>query len=88
MTWGAASAKAKFSAVLDEAETQGPQLVKRRKTNFFVVTEQQWNDRALPATKVAEPFVSIWDSLRVEAEFQTDEDLFPRHHDVGRTFEF
>ena len=39
--WGAAKAKAQFSAVLDKAETEGPQLVKRRKQKFLVMTEEQ-----------------------------------------------
>lgn len=39
--WGATQAKAKFSEVLDRAETEGPQLVRRRKKEFFVVTREQ-----------------------------------------------
>jgi prevent-host-death family protein len=39
--WGATQAKAKFSEVLDRAEAEGPQLVRRRKREFFVVTREQ-----------------------------------------------
>jgi prevent-host-death family protein len=40
-TWGVAKAKAHFSAVLDKAETEGPQLVTRRKREFLVMTREQ-----------------------------------------------
>ena len=40
-TWGVAKAKAHFSAVLDKAETEGPQLVTRRKREFLVMTKEQ-----------------------------------------------
>lgn len=39
--WGVAQAKAQFSAVLDKAETEGPQLLKRRKREFYIVTKEQ-----------------------------------------------
>jgi len=40
-TWGVAKAKAHFSAVLDKAESEGPQLVTRRKKEFLVMTKEQ-----------------------------------------------
>jgi prevent-host-death family protein len=40
-TWGVAEAKAHFSAVLDKAETEGPQMVTRRKREFLVMTKEQ-----------------------------------------------
>jgi len=42
--WGAAKAKAQFSAVLDKAETEGPQLVERRKRKFLIMTEEQLSE--------------------------------------------
>lgn len=41
MTWAVADAKARFSAVLDKAETEGPQVVRRRKRDFVVITREQ-----------------------------------------------
>ncbi len=41
MTWAATQAKAKFSEVLDKAETEGPQLVRRRKREFYVIAREQ-----------------------------------------------
>lgn len=46
MTWAATQAKAKFSEVLDRAETEGPQVVRRRKHEFVVITREQFD--ALP----------------------------------------
>jgi prevent-host-death family protein len=45
MTWAATQAKAKFSEVLDRAETAGPQLVKRRKQEFLVITREDFAER-------------------------------------------
>ncbi|MEO7029565.1 MAG: type II toxin-antitoxin system prevent-host-death family antitoxin [Acidobacteriaceae bacterium] len=41
MTWAATQAKAKFSEVLDKAEAEGPQLVRRRKREFYVIAREQ-----------------------------------------------
>jgi hypothetical protein len=60
--WAVAEAKAKFSAVLDKAKAEGPQLVQRRKERFFVLTEEQLQaERAGSAPKSGK---SAWDALR------------------------
>jgi len=46
MTWAATQAKAKFSEVLDKAETEGPQLILRRKREYYVMTKEEYD--ALP----------------------------------------
>lgn len=46
MTWAATQAKAKFSEVLDKAEAEGPQLVRRRKRDFYVVTKEAFEASA------------------------------------------
>ncbi len=38
-TWRATKAKAQFSAMLDKAENEGPQLVTRRNRVFYVLTK-------------------------------------------------
>ena len=48
MTWAATLAKAKFSEVLDKAESDGPQLVRRRKQEFYVLTREQYATAATP----------------------------------------
>jgi Antitoxin Phd_YefM, type II toxin-antitoxin system len=77
-SWGATQAKAQFSAVLDKAETEGPQLVRRRKREFYVLTKEQLsavrNQTSPAATK---PFVSAWDALRPSSGEFFDVD-FPR----------
>ena len=45
MTWAATEAKAKFSEVLDKAETSGPQYVTRRKREFVVLTREEHEKR-------------------------------------------
>lgn len=51
MTWAATQAKAKFSEVLDKAETEGPQVVRRRKHEFVVITREEYD--ALPKSAAA-----------------------------------
>ena len=62
-SWGVAQAKAQFSAVLDKVEIEGPQLVKRRKREFYIVTKEQLAEAKTVA--IEKPFVSAWDALRV-----------------------
>lgn len=78
-TWGVAEAKAKFSAVLDKAEKEGPQLVTRRKREFLLVTKEQWatvSGQAAP--KGDKPFVSAWDALRPSFDERFDVVAFAR----------
>ncbi len=84
--WGVAKAKAQFSAVLDKAKTEGPQLVRRRKEEFFVVTKAQLAQEA-PALAADKPFVSAWDALRPSSELLFDYD-FPRHPGKPRAAKF
>ena len=44
MAWAATKAKAKFSEMLDRAETEGPQIVRRRKQEFIVLKREQQNE--------------------------------------------
>jgi hypothetical protein len=75
-SWGATQAKAQFSAVLDKAETEGPQLVRRRKREFYVLTKEQLAAQSkTPETE--KPFVSAWDALRPSFKEKYDVD-FPR----------
>jgi prevent-host-death family protein len=86
MTWAATQAKAKFSEVLDRAETSGPQLVKRRKREFLIITKEDF--AAQTTAKVTEkPFVSGWDALAPSSGATFDVD-FPRSRSKGRAVKF
>jgi hypothetical protein len=83
--WGVAQAKAQFSAVLDKAETEGPQLVKRRKREFYIVTKEQLAEtKAVVSDK---PFISAWDALRPSFNERYDVD-FPRLKGKTRKVDF
>ena len=92
MTWGVASAKAKFSAVLDLAEAEGPQQVQRRRQRYLVVTEEQWEERRRPAPVAAEtkpePGQSLWDLLRCAPEEGDPELILPERTGGFRAVEF
>ena len=83
--WAVAEAKAKFSAVLDRAKAEGPQLVHRRKERFFVLTEEQLQaERSGSAEKAGE---SAWDALRPPRELRFDYE-FPRTKGKARAAKF
>jgi hypothetical protein len=89
-TWGVAKAKAQFSAVLDLAESEGPQLVKRRKQEFYVLTKEQLAEQAgVIGSSPAQPMSGreLWDLLRLPPEDGIDTD-FPRPKGNAREVRF
>jgi prevent-host-death family protein len=86
MTWAATQAKAKFSEVLDRAETSGPQLVKRRKREFLIITTEDFAERTTAKT-TEKPFVSAWDALAPSSGAAFDMD-FPRSQSKARAVKF
>ena len=86
-SWGATKAKAQFSAVLDRAETEGPQLVTRRKQEFYVLTKEQWSQRPGVVEEVTKSFVSAWDALQPSFDERYEVD-FPRVKGKSRWVDF
>ena len=86
MAWAATQAKAKFSEVLDKAETEGPQLVKRRKREFIVITKDDLAKQTAAGT-VEKPFVSAWDALAPSFDERYDFDI-PRSKSKARWVKF
>jgi hypothetical protein len=84
--WRVAEAKARLSEVLDRAETEGPQVVRRRKTEFHLLTREQLAERYGAAPKV-KPFVSGWDALAPSSGELFDVD-FPRLRSKPRAAKF
>ena len=76
-SWRATEAKAKFSAMLDKAATEGPQLVRRRRQEFYVLTKEQLAERSNAAPE-EKPFVSAWDALRPSFDERYNDIVFPR----------
>jgi prevent-host-death family protein len=90
-SWGATQAKAKFSEVLDKAASEGPQLVRRRKQEFFVLTREQRDaltsnskngPRTLPAkgTRTMSAFFRNSPLVGLDIDFKRVR-LEPRHID-------
>ena len=75
--WRATQAKAKFSEVLDKAETTGPQRIERRKKRFVLLTEEQYAQSVQRMSAPNKPFVSAWDALRPTSGLLFDV-AFPR----------
>ena len=75
-SWGATNAKAKFSALLDAAEKEGPQLIRRRKHTFVVTTEEEFERRVAEAREgKPKKFISAWDALRPSFDERYDLEL-------------
>lgn len=75
--WRVADAKARLSEVLDKTETEGPQVVRRRKTEFLLLTKEQLMERCSSAA-AEKPFVSAWDALAPSFAERYDDVEFPR----------
>jgi hypothetical protein len=82
-TWGATEAKAKFSAVLNKAKKEGPQVVRRRDEEYIVCDQSAVSD----AERLADVDVDedgktsgqrLWESLRCPPEDGVDDVDFPR----------
>ncbi|HEV2620090.1 MAG TPA: type II toxin-antitoxin system Phd/YefM family antitoxin [Acidobacteriaceae bacterium] len=67
-TWRATEAKAKFSAVLDKAKKEGPQVVRRRDEEFIVSTRLAFLKRTAREVDVDEEGKTsgqrLWERLR------------------------
>jgi hypothetical protein len=91
--WAVAEAKAKFSAVLDKAESEGPQLVERRKKRFVLMTEEELARRTRVSVAASAPVAGdtsgkrLWDALRCPPEDGVDVE-FPRLKWKPRKVEF
>ncbi len=58
-TWTVAEAKAKFSEVLDRAESEGPQRITRHgRTTAMVVAAKEWKRKANRKGNLAEFFAA------------------------------
>jgi Antitoxin Phd_YefM, type II toxin-antitoxin system len=81
MTWRATQAKAQFSEVLDRAESEGLQVVERRKRRFVLMTEEELALRtratAEDSTAAGTSGKRLWDALRCPPEDGIDVE-FPR----------
>lgn len=86
-SWGATQAKAKFSEVLDNAETHGPQRIQRRKERFILIKEADYLQNNQQLSPVDKPFLSGWDALKPSSG-ETFEVDFPRLHSKPRMPKF
>jgi prevent-host-death family protein len=86
--WQATNAKAKFSGLLDAAESEGPQLIHRRAQTFVVTTEVEIERRLEEAKNgKRQKFISAWDALRPSFDQRYDID-FPRLKSKARWVDF
>jgi len=91
--WAVAQAKANFSAVLDKAENEGPQLVQRRKKRFVLMTEEELARRTRKCAAATPPVTGeksgkrLWEALRRPPKDGVDVE-FPRLKWKPRKVEF
>jgi prevent-host-death family protein len=85
--WRVAEAKAKFSEMLDRTEHEGPQIVRRKAREFYILTREQLESHTIATPVEPKPFVSAWDALRPSFEDRYDID-FPRAAGKARAVDF
>jgi hypothetical protein len=85
--WRVAEAKAKFSEMLDRTEHEGPQVVRRKTREFYILTREQLESQTRAAPAEPKPFVSAWDALRPSFEDRYDIG-FPRATGKARAVDF
>jgi len=75
-----------LSEMLDKTETEEPQVIRRRKTEFHLLTTEQLVARCKGQAE-EKPFVSAWDALAPSSGESFDVD-FPRSKSKGRAVKF
>lgn len=84
--WRVADAKARLSEMLDKTETEEPQVIRRRKTEFHLLTKEQLVERCKPQAE-GKASVSAWDALRPPDDLCFDYE-FPRAKGKARAAKF
>jgi hypothetical protein len=84
--WRVADAKARLSEMLDKTEMEEPQVIRRRRTEFHLLTKEQLAERCKGQTQ-EKPFVSAWDALGSPDMELFDVD-FPRSKSKARAAKF
>jgi len=75
MSWRVGDARAKFAALLNTAETEGPQLIRRGKQSFVLVTEEELERRfAEGKDRECGQFLSAWDALQLPPHHRLTEE--------------
>jgi prevent-host-death family protein len=85
--WRVAEAKAKFSEMLDRTEHEGPQIVRRKTREFYILTREQLESHTHATPLQPKTFISAWDALRPSFEDRYDID-FPRATGAARVVDF
>ncbi|WP_263373276.1 type II toxin-antitoxin system prevent-host-death family antitoxin [Granulicella aggregans] len=75
-TWQAVDAEARFSALLDAAADEGPQVIRQKGRTFVITAKQDQQEEPVKAAE-SEPkkFVSAWEALRPSFEDRFDLEL-------------
>lgn len=83
MTWAVAEAKAKFSEVLDKAETSGPQVVRRRNREYLIMTKEE-HDASPQVAKLLREGAPAPEKYKNLVEFFRDSPLADLNLDLDR----
>jgi hypothetical protein len=83
MAWAATEAKAKFSEVLNKAETEGPQIVRRRKQEYLIMTKEE-HEASPKVAKLLQQSSPVPKKYRNLAEFFRNSPLADSGADLDR----
>ncbi len=75
MSWQASDARSKFGGLLDIAEAEGPQLIRRGGTRFVLLREEELERRfAAGPMRPGARFINAWEALRVPPHLRLTEE--------------
>ena len=87
-SWMATKAKARFSELLTAAETEGPQLIRRRNQTYVVTTQEEMEKRMQEGREGKRAnFISAWEALTPSFAERFDDVEFPRLKTKARSIE-
>gem|GEM_PF-7077807 len=82
MSWNAKDARTRFGSLLDTAQCEGPQLIRRNGTQFVLLTEVELERRFAEGPRdPGAKFINLWEALQIPPHSRlTEEDavLFDR----------
>jgi hypothetical protein len=75
MSWSSGDARTKFASLLNTAEAEGPQLIRRGKQSFVLVTEEELERRfAEGKDRKCGKFLSAGDMLQLPPHYRLTEE--------------
>jgi len=87
MIWSETRARVEFNELLDKAETEGAQVIRRGSCEFVLLTREEYEAILVKNKPGEHPFISAWDALAPSSGARYDVS-FPRLRGKPRKVNF